>query len=241
MIDDNDIINEDFVEGLDYDTITGEFPQELRENFNVSTKVTCYVCEKFFHLLSINRKQHTKMFHRAYTKSSSVQLDYEPKAILFSKKFSSKKVLSQFIKQKENFVNSVEIVLGVDPENNKQDTIQYVPILPTLNVLLFHEDVLTFVLNPEQENSKSGYLHTFRDGEALKNNDLFRTSQNCLKIVFYHDDLGTVNSLGNEVITESSKDFERKLFRVILIIKNHWLFKNTLESLLREPLQAAFT
>ena len=57
-------------------------------------------------------------------------LDYEPKAIfsgspfqLACKKNSSEKVLSQFIKQKENFVELVEIVLGVDPENNKQDTI----------------------------------------------------------------------------------------------------------------------
>ena len=95
------------------------------------------------------------MFHRAYTKSSNVRLDYEPKAILFSespfplacKKFSSEKeALSQFIKQKENFVEAVEIVLGVDPENNKQDTIQYVPILSTLNILLSHEDDLSFVL-----------------------------------------------------------------------------------------------
>ena len=44
----------------------------------------CFVYEKIFHLLSIDRKQHTKMFHRAYTKLSNVQLDYEPKAILFS-------------------------------------------------------------------------------------------------------------------------------------------------------------
>ena len=86
------------------------------------------------------------MLHRVYTKSSNVELDYEPKAILFSespfqlacKKISSEKALTQFIKQRENFVELVETVLGVDPENNKQDTIQYVPILSTLNVLLSH-------------------------------------------------------------------------------------------------------
>ena len=44
-------------------------------------------------------------------------LDYEPKAIFF------RKSVSISLKQKENFVELVEIVLGVDPENNKQDTI----------------------------------------------------------------------------------------------------------------------
>ena len=40
--------------------------------------------------------------------------------------------------------------------------------------------------------------------------------------------------------TEKSKCFERKPFRVLLIIKNHWSFKNTHESLLSEPLRVAF-
>ena len=62
------------------------------------------------------------------------------------KKSSSEKVLSQFIKQKDNLVEPVEILLGADPESNKQDTIQYVLILSTLNVLLSHEDLLSFVL-----------------------------------------------------------------------------------------------
>ena len=66
---------------------------------------------------------------------------------------------------------------------------------PFCQLLMFyiHEDVLSFVLKPDQENSKSGYLHTFCDGEAFKNNNLFRTSQNCLEIILYHDDFGTVN------------------------------------------------
>ena len=51
----------------------------------------------------------------------------------------------------------------------------------------------------DQENSKSGYLHTFHDGKAFKNNDLFRTSQNCSKIILHHNDFGTVKPFGNKV------------------------------------------
>ena len=168
----------------------------LPEKFDISTKATCFIREKNFHLLSIDRKQHTKMFYRAYTKSSNVKCVYEPKAIfvfLACRKFSSEKALYQFIKRKENFVKSVEIVLGVDTENTEQDTIQMHP----LNVPIW--GCLHLFQNPDQENLKSGYLHTFCDGKTFKNNDLFRTSQNCLKIILYHNDFGSVNPLGNKV------------------------------------------
>lgn len=55
---------------------------------------------------------------------------------------------------KENFDEPVEIVLRVDLEHIKQDTIQYAPILGTLNVLLSYEDVFSFALKPDQENLK---------------------------------------------------------------------------------------
>ena len=83
---------------------------------------------------------------------------------------------------KENFDEPVEIVLGVDLEHIKQDTIQYAPILGTLNVLLSYEDVFSFALKPNQENLKWGHLQTFYEDEAFKNNDLLRTLQNCLEI-----------------------------------------------------------
>ena len=41
--------------------------------------------------------------------------------------------------------------------------------------------------------------------------------------------------------TESSKVFERKAFQVFHIIKKHWVFKITHESLLSEPLKVAFS
>ena len=103
MIDDNDTTGEDLVEGLGYDTIIGEFLPDLLENFNVSTKVTCFASEKKIHLLCIESNI-LKCFTELTIKSSNAQLDYDPKAILFSKSplqlackiFSSKKALSPF-------------------------------------------------------------------------------------------------------------------------------------------------
>ena len=71
--------------------------------------------------------------------------------------------------------------------------------MSTVNVLLSHEDIVSFILKPDQESSKSGYLHMFCDGEVFKNNNLFSTLQNHLEIILYHDDFGTVNPLGNKV------------------------------------------
>ena len=191
---------------LDYETIIAEFLLELRENFGTSTKATCFVSEKLLNLLEIDRKQHSDMFFRAYQyRHPDNPLEYEPKAILFSnspfempcKKFCSEKALSQFIKQKESYVDPIEIILGVDPENNKQDTMQYIPILKTLDVLLKHEDVLSQVLkNPHEQ---SGRLASFADSENYKKNKLFQSSANCLEIILYHDDFGTANPLGNKV------------------------------------------
>lgn len=107
----NDIIDEDFVEGLDYDTIIRKFLLNLRKKINIFTKAIYFVSKKTFFLLSIYIKQHAKMFYRVYSNSSNIGLHYQPKAILISKSplqlacklFSSKKALSNFIKQEENF------------------------------------------------------------------------------------------------------------------------------------------
>ena len=87
MINDSDIIDEDFVEGFDYDTITGEFLLELRENFNVSTKATCFVSEKIFHF-SIDIESNIKQ--RCFIEPTLSHLMYN--LIMSQKQFCFQKV-----------------------------------------------------------------------------------------------------------------------------------------------------
>lgn len=70
-----------------------QFPYYIRysllknkENFNIPTEVTCFVCEKQLNLLNINRKQHTKVFYSAFPMSSDMPNNWESDTILFSGK-----------------------------------------------------------------------------------------------------------------------------------------------------------
>ena len=96
-------------------------------------------------------------------------------------KFKWKKSINEFITQKE-------------------EPIQYIPLFPTLQAILQHEDALSHLL---AENSIPGSgsdksILTFRDGTSCKENQLFNSDPNALQICLYHDDFNIVNPLGNK-------------------------------------------
>ena len=146
------------------------------------------------------------MFHRSYSKNFCDPLDYESKSILFSEspftspceKFSKEKALSNYIKQKNSFIEPAEITLGIDPTTNKADTIQYVPILKTITRALQHEDVISHCLNSEVPRN-DGRIGTYYDSENFKQNKLFNSPEFSIEIILYHDDFNVVNPLGNKV------------------------------------------
>ena len=118
-------------DSIDYENLIGEVLLVLCENFKISTAVTSFVCEKLSAIINVSRKQNTIMFHKSYSKSFCDLLDYESKTSLFSEspftgpceKFNKEKVLSNYIKQRESFIEPVEITLGIDTATNKADTI----------------------------------------------------------------------------------------------------------------------
>ena len=58
------------------------------------------------------------------------------------KHITGEKSLSNFVQNKKEFIEPQELIIGFDPDTEKKDTVQYVPILRTLRLLLSHEDVL---------------------------------------------------------------------------------------------------
>ena len=85
-----------------------------------------------------------------------------------------KNLFPNLLETNQNLLN-----LGVD-KDNKSDSIQYVPILSTLKVLLEHEDVLESVLDQGKDNGGNGKLRTFKDGTANRRNELFPLDKNSL-------------------------------------------------------------
>ena len=81
--------------------------------------------------------------------------DHETSLISFSRSLfelpcqhlCAQESLTNYIKSRESFVPPVEITVGTDSVSGKTETMQYVPILDTLAMLLKYKDVLGEVLN----------------------------------------------------------------------------------------------
>ena len=168
---------------------------ELRENFKISLAVTCFVSEKLSAIINVDRKQHTEMFHRSYSKKFCDLLQYESKTILFSKSpFTSpcEKFSKEFSCRKKSFIEPVEITLGIDPTTNKADTIQHVPILKTIPRVFQYEDVLSHCLNSEVSKNDDR-IGAYYESENFKQNKLFNSPENSTETVLYSDDFNVVN------------------------------------------------
>ena len=134
------------------------------------------------------------------------QIDYETEMIMdfvspFAfDKFKGKKSVDNYIQRQRCFISPKKIDIGFNPITQKEESIQYIPLFPTLQAILQHEDALSHLL---AENSIPGSgsdksILSFRDGTACKENQLFNSEPNALQICLYHDDFNIVNPLGNK-------------------------------------------
>ena len=107
-------------------------------------------------------------------------------------------------RNKKEFTEPHELVNDLD--NGKNDTVQYVPILRTLSLLLSHEDVLGEVCKEPTEHAE-GVTRSYDDGEMWRENALFTSDEPSLQLILYHDDFKFVNPLGNKVVKHKSSVF----------------------------------
>ena len=115
-------------------------------------------------------------------------------------KFKGKKSIDEFIQRQRCFINPKKIDVGFNPITQKEESIQYIPLFPTLQALLQHEDTLSHLLaeNSIPGNGSEKSILSFRDGTARKENQFFNSEPNALQICLYHDDFNIANPLGNE-------------------------------------------
>ena len=119
---------------------------------------------------------------------SGIVFSYETDAIISSQspfseacsKFSGEKSLSEYVKRCDSFVEPLELRLGFNAEMQKADTIQYIPLSKTLNILLSHEDALSEVLKSQEVTERDNVLRTYHYGSAFKCNSLLNSEKNTL-------------------------------------------------------------
>ena len=170
--------------------------------------------KKIKYILDIDRQIHMKLLLKSLRKDiedaappSDIAFSYETNAIIssqspFSKtcsKFSGEKSLSECVKRCDSFVEPLELRLGFNAEMQKADTIQYIHLCKTLNVLLSHQDALSEVLKSQEVTEHDNILRTYHDGSAFKSNSLLNSENKILEMVLYHDDFGIVNCKKHQV------------------------------------------
>ena len=121
------------------------------------------------------------------------------------KHFTGEKSLSNFLQNKK-FIEPQELIIGFDPGTEKNDIVQYVPILRTLTLLLSHEDILGEVFKGTTEHTE-GVIRSYNDGEMWRENALFTSDEPSLQLILYHDDFSVVNPLRNKVVKYKSSAF----------------------------------
>ena len=201
-------------EDFDHVKEIASFPLELREKYGTTIEASCFGTEKLVHILQLENKIRFSMFKSTIKiNNQNFVLDHETEQFLTCESpfgiafqtFAGKKALNEYVKNQKEFIEPKEVSLGFDPMTQKQDTIQYVPILSTLKAILSHEEVLTYV--QEQNVFNNFNFKIFKDCAAYRTNPFLNANPNILEICMYHDDFGIVNPLGNKIHTHKISAF----------------------------------
>ena len=104
---------------------------------------------------------------------------------------NAKHKIENFVSRHMKYVAPQEIILGHD-EQNKIETMQYVPLVKLLQNLLQFQDVFEAVMNDHR--SGDGILRDVVDGHYMQENELF-SQQNTLGLILYSDEFTVSNPL----------------------------------------------
>ena len=79
------------------------------------------------------------------------------------------------------------------------DTIQYVPILSTIERLFHDEGIVEQIYSFPKRIRNDNKMEDFCDGNLFKNHPIFSTDPLALQIIAYYDELELCNPLGTHV------------------------------------------
>ena len=116
----------------------------------------------------------------------------------------------RYISSNMNYIAPIEYKLGqrIAYRNKgskrqmcaKDETMIYIPILDSIEQLLFNQRILEMVMSYPQEHDDD-ILYDICDGECFKNNPIFQQHKNALQVILYHDEVEICNPLGSHIST----------------------------------------
>lgn len=183
------------------------FLLKLRELFKVSGKACTFIASQMADILEITSEKYSSNI-RANFRTLELETEtcmpeiqapncYRELKDIFLH-FNDNRRLNEYAQEQLCYVEPVEIILGQNAKGANA-TVQYVPILKTIETLLKHEDVLAEVMQGHQ--SLDGKIRDFCDAANYQNNEIFRSHLPTLEIQLYTDDFTIANPLGNKAKT----------------------------------------
>ena len=189
----------------DYDNQVGLFLLNLKERHNLQQVALSSLSTEVKSMIELNNAQLIRQFEIALEnhRQSGEEINFDSllrqqnvgAAGAFDR-LSTGGRLKSFCNTRLKPTNPIEIIMGYN-DNDKPDTMQYVPILETLKDLLSHEDVVAQVVRGHK--SENGVLKDFCDGTLFAQNELFSKDPTALQILLYIDEFTVANPLGYRV------------------------------------------
>ena len=203
--------NEDEVEGpanVDIKKKMSLFLLNLREKFKLPENVMTHIVDEFSSILCLHQSEISRNLFDIFNGLNipDVQDDILQQFQSLLKQntdvenslltLSSTKKLNKYIKDNLNIVLPVEFILNAPHEPTS--SMQYVPIQKTIENMLKHEDVFSYIINDHL--SQSNTLRDICDGLVYKNNNFFvENGLNKLQILLFYDDFTVTNPIGHSV------------------------------------------
>lgn len=197
----NEVNNIEFSQ-VDFQKNIGIFLIQLRENYKLPSKVLPIIVNEFQSIIShhhasvsqsLNKLADSDGFNDFHVDQFQQTLNEKSVIENALSNFDSEYKINKFARCQLNFVKPIEY----KPNRNQSDTYQYVPIIDTIQNLLSHDDVFSYVVN--NHKSTDGILRDFCDGDFYSKNPFFNDNPNALQIMLFFDEFTAVNPLGHQV------------------------------------------
>ncbi|RXG67378.1 hypothetical protein Avbf_17757 [Armadillidium vulgare] len=195
-----DYDDDQFVSAFDIDYEIFNFFINLKEVYKVPWNVCSYAGHSFSRLISriknkilfrnMNQQSETefKLTFENVVRQNMNELEYS------LQHFSDIYNLNNYLRSIPQMVYPVGYTLD---KTSSMNSIQYVPILKTLETLLNHDEVLNEVLLCH--HSEFSDIQDFCDSRNYSENLLFSHNPTALQIQLYYDDITLGNALGSRV------------------------------------------
>ena len=200
--DDNYELNEDDLE-TDVNHEVSRILLGLREELKTSSAACEYVASNVAEIINSYRKSLSRKFTHTLQQEGldmnlvdQMGLSDESQYEKAFDEFATQASLEKYVSEHSDFVQPIEYILGQNAKGN-DETMQYVPIIQTLQALLRKDDVFAEVYNGHFSSDET--LQDFCDGTNFKDNVLFSTNNMALQIQFYFDEFCIGNPLGTKV------------------------------------------